>query len=486
MANSTTAEETLQFARALAGDGVDALNVGIGWHESSIPTVQHLVPSGIWVPYAGAVKTAVGDLPVIASNRLNSLQRAEEVLAARSVDFISMARPFLADSQIVAKASRRPSAISSTPASRAIKPASISRLLDVPVSCMVNPRAVPRTRVSRGRRRCRSAEAFCRHRGGTGRHGKRACLGGARTSRRAFRSARRNRRPVPNGAPHTRANAISARRSATSRTSSRRLGVEIRLNSWSKRRNVLSGFDGVVLATGVDSTARYAVEGNDMPHVVSYADVLLHGCAVGERVAIVGAGGIGVDVAHFLSFGEANVDDSTRFLFEQGLAAPPNGAILITGRKARRPDATGRRRSGKASERRRVGRSYAHCARLASRRCPTSPTNASLPAGSKCGCRTAALRTIEADTVVIAAGQERNDALLEPIRTLGVPFRVIGGAKEASELNAVRAFEDGLRAAHELARDLSLAPQLRSKAERRERQSRQRPASLLEHLRSRL
>ena len=74
-----------------------------------------------------------------------------------------------------------------------------------------------------------------------------------------------------------------------------------------------------------------------------------------------------------------------------------------------------------------------------------------------------ALRTIAADTVVIAAGQERNDALLEPIRTLGVPFRVIGGAREASELNAVRAFEDGLRAAHELARDLSLAPQLRRK-----------------------
>src|SRR5579862_3447699 len=82
MPNSTSANETLEFARALAHDGVDALNVGIGWHESAIPTVQHLVPSGLWVPYAAAVKRAVDSLPVIASNRINSLERADEVLAA--------------------------------------------------------------------------------------------------------------------------------------------------------------------------------------------------------------------------------------------------------------------------------------------------------------------------------------------------------------------------------------------------------------------
>jgi 2,4-dienoyl-CoA reductase (NADPH2) len=76
MKDSTTAEETLGFARALAIDGVDALNVGIGWHESSIPTVQQIVPSGVWIPFAAAVKRAVGELPVIASNRINSLDAA--------------------------------------------------------------------------------------------------------------------------------------------------------------------------------------------------------------------------------------------------------------------------------------------------------------------------------------------------------------------------------------------------------------------------
>ena len=106
MPNSTTSQETLTFASALADDGVDALNVGIGWHESSIPTVQQFVPAGLWVPFAAAVKAAVGELPVIASNRIISLAAAEAVLAAGSADFISMARPFLSDAAIVAKSAR--------------------------------------------------------------------------------------------------------------------------------------------------------------------------------------------------------------------------------------------------------------------------------------------------------------------------------------------------------------------------------------------
>ena len=140
MNGSTTAEQTLAFARTLASDGVDALNVGIGWHESAIPTVQHLVPSGVWIPYAAAIKSAVGNVTVIASNRINSLAAADAVLAARSADFVSMARPFLADARIVAKAAlARPELVNTC---IACNQACIDRsLLDEPVSCMVNPRA---------------------------------------------------------------------------------------------------------------------------------------------------------------------------------------------------------------------------------------------------------------------------------------------------------------------------------------------------------
>ena len=181
--------------------------------------------------------------------------------------------------------------------------------------------------------------------------------------------------------------------------------------------------------------------------------MLSNGCATGERVAIVGAGGIGADVAHFLSFGEANVDETTRFLYEQGLAAPAEGALLVTGRKRvalmRRGPTIGEG-IGKTTR-------WAVVRALRAAGVETLPNvayEAIVPGGIRVRTADGSSRTIPADTVVIAAGQERNVELLEPIRALGIPYRVVGGAREASELNAVRAFEEGLRAAHELANQL--------------------------------
>jgi 2,4-dienoyl-CoA reductase (NADPH2) len=448
MANSTTAQETLEFACALAADGVDALNVGIGWHESSIPTVQHLVPSGVWVPYAAAVKAAVGALPVIASNRLNSLARAEEVLAARSVDFISMARPFLADSRIVAKAARNESHLVNT--CIACNQACIDRsLLDEPVSCMVNPRAG---------RECEFPEASA----APAAPGRFAVIGGGPAGMESARALAALGHRVELfeaqselGGQFRMARKIPGKRDfgETIRYFTNelaRLGVAVRLNCPLDDAAALQGFDGVVLASGV-VPRRVTLVGNDLPQVVSYADVLLRDCAVGERVAIVGAGGIGVDVAHYLSFGEANVGESTRFLYEQGLAAPSDGALLVAGRKQvalMRRGATIGEGIGKTTR-------WAVLRALRAAGVETLPNvtyDAIVPSGIRVRTADGAERTIDADTVVIAAGQERNDALLAPIRALGVPFRVVGGANDASELNAVRAFDEGLRAAHELAK----------------------------------
>lgn len=452
MPNSTTPKETLVFAQALAGDGVDALNVGIGWHESSIPTVQHLVPNGIWAPYAAAVKRAVGNLPVIASNRINSLDAAEAVLRDGSVDFVSMARPFLADSQIVAKAAGARSALVNT--CIACNQACIDRsLLDEPVSCMVNPRAC------REREFCEDGVARVRRRFavvGAGPAGMESARALAALGHRVelleaqeeiggqFRMARR----IPGKRDFGETIRYFTNELA-------RLGVAVRLRCRLDDAAALRAFDGIVLATGV-VPRRVALAGADLPHVVSYADVLLHGCAVGDRVAIVGAGGIGVDVAHYLSFGEANVDDTTRFLYEQGLAAPHDGALLIAGRK----QVALMRRGSPIGEG--IGKTTRWAVVRALRAAGVETLRnvtyeAIVPGGIRVRTVDGAARTIEADTVVIAAGQERNDALLPAIRALGVPYRVVGGAKEAGELNAVRAFDDGLRAAHELARAFSYA-----------------------------
>ncbi len=447
MANSTTPHETLVFARTLAADGVDALNVGIGWHESSTPTVQHLVPSGVWVRYAAAVKAAVGDLPVIASNRVNSLVAAEEVLAAGSVDFVSMARPFLADAEIVAKAARGQGHLVNT--CIACNQACIDRsVLDEPVSCMVNPRAAREREFPEG---------------GAPAPGRFAVVGGGPAGMESARALAALGHRVELfetqselGGQFRMARRIPGKRDfgETIRYFTNelaRLHVVVRLNCRLTDTEPLQGFDGVVLATGV-VPRKVALAGSDLPHVVTYADVLLSDCPVGERVAIVGAGGIGVDVAHYLSFGKSNADESTRFLYEQGLAAPPDGALLVSRRKA----VALMRRGHTIGER--IGKTTRWAVLRALRAAGVETLanvdyDAVVPGGIRVRTADGQARTIEADSIVIAAGQERNDALLEPIRRLRIPFRVVGGAKDATELNAVRAFEEGLRAAHELDRE---------------------------------
>lgn len=450
MPRSTSSEETLEFARTLARDGVDALNVGIGWHESAIPTVQHLVPSGIWVPYAAAVKSAVGSLPVIASNRINSLERADEVLAAGSVDFISMARPFLADSQIVAKAARNESGLVNT--CIACNQACIDRsLLDEPVSCMVNPRAGRELAfVENGVAPKRRALFAVIGGGPAGMESARALaalghfvelfeaqdeLGGQ------FRMARK----IPGKSDFGETIRYFTNELA-------RLRVAVRLGSRVEDAAMLRGFDAVVVATGV-MPRNVTLAGADLPHVASYADVLLNDAPVGDRVAIVGAGGIGVDVAHYLSFGKVTADESTRFLYEQGLAAPSDGALVVDGRR----QVAVMRRGAPIGDH--IGKTTRWAVLRALRAAgvetlPNVTYEAIVPHGVRV--RTAGgERTIEAETVIIAAGQERNDGLLAPIRALGIPYRVVGGARDAGELNAVRAFDDGLRAAHELATSFS-------------------------------
>jgi 2,4-dienoyl-CoA reductase (NADPH2) len=461
MADSTSPQETLAFARALADDGVDALNVGIGWHESAIPTVQHLVPSGIWVRYAAAVKAAVGKLPVIASNRINSLAAADAVLAAGSVDFISMARPFLADAQIVAKAARGQTDLVNT--CIACNQACIDRsLLDAPVSCMVNPRAGRELDFPERPAAPRVVGRF-------------AVIGGGPAGMESARALAElgHRVELFEAADELGGQFRMARRIPGKRdfgetiryftNELQRLGVALRLNTRVTDVSGLRDWDGVVLATGVIPRG-VAIPGNDLPHVVSYADVLLRDCSVGDRVAIIGAGGIGVDVAHFLGFGEAAVDESTRFLYEQGLAAPADGALLVTGRK----NIALMRRGRTIGEG--IGKTTRWAVLLALRLAgvETFP-NVSYVAIDAGGVRVrdadGNAKTIAADTVIVAAGQERNDALLEPVRALRIPFRVVGGAKDASELNAVRAFDEGLRAAYELARCFNSSADARLKAE---------------------
>jgi len=424
MDGGTPADEVAGLARALALAGADALNVGVGWHEARVPTVQAVVPPGAWVPVAEAVKAAVkaaggaaGRVPVMASNRINRLELAESILAGTDLDFVSMARPWLADAELLARARK------GLPVNVCIgcNQACIDRsLVDEAVSCMVNPRAgreleLPAPSVIRpARRRLRAAVL------GGGPAGLQAAhqlvlaghevdlyeagdeLGGQ------FRLARRVPGKEDYGATITYFAAELAR-----------LGVAVHLGRPIDDGDIdlLAGYDGVVVATGVRPRPL------PLPGALAYPDAFVPG-ALGRRVAIVGGGGIAVDLAH--------------------LAAAEGRAVTILQRGTR----TG------AS----IGRStrWAVLAELRSHRVAIE-TGVVARAVEPGGVRIAALdggdeRLVEADTVVVAAGQVHDGTTPALVSKAGVWWRAVGGARDVAGLDAVRAFAEGLDAAVELSR----------------------------------
>ncbi len=410
MPGSTTLEEVLAFAAELAGAGVDALNIGVGWHESPAPTVQGAVAEGAFFPRAEEIKAAVGELPVIAGNRIASMETAERLLRDTEVDLVSMARPFLADAELVGRArDGRP-----VNPCIACNQACIDRsIYDLRVSCMVNPRAGRETEpVPAG-----SSRRIAVIGGGpAGMEAARALAGlGAQVvlfeADDELGGQFRLARLVPGKEMFD-----GTIRYFTAELD--RLGVDVRLGRRLGEGDAdeLAGFDGAVLATGV-RPREVDVPGRDLPHVVPYARALVDGVP-GDAVAIVGAGGIGVDVAH-------------RLAHEGG------------------PAITLMRRGGRIGEG--IGRSTRWVALDALRRAGVRTLTgveyvAIEPGGLRIGDE-----TIPADSVVIAAGQEREDALAGLLERLGLEHVVVGGARHAGELDAVRAFAEGREAALALA-----------------------------------
>ncbi|MGH8151570.1 MAG: FAD-dependent oxidoreductase [Rhodanobacteraceae bacterium] len=457
MDGSSSATEHDALAAALVAAGADAVNVGIGWHESRTPTVQSLVPHGTWIETAARIRRALRDsgsnVPVIGSNRVNSLAQAEAFLAAGDVDMVSMARPFLADPGILAKSRSGRSAFVNT--CIGCNQACIDRSFGSErVSCLVNPRAgnelefptpappparphpAPRVAViGAGPAGMQAAATLAGHGIEVDLFETEPEIGGQ------FRLARR----VPGKADYGETIRYFAHELD-------RLGVRLRTSTTADAA-MLGSYAHVIVASGV-VPRRVSIPGADLPHVMSYRQAFADVDAVGSRVAVMGAGGIGVDLAEFLVNPDGGgLDDAAarrRFAEDHGL--PP---YRDAKRRAPRRQVTIMRRSG------RIGAGIGPSTRwavVASIRGAGVATLTGveyrritregiwiIPPDDTAGQR--AERLIPADTVIIAAGQVPNTELAEGLQRAGIPCTAIGGALDAAGLTAVRAFEQGLRAA---------------------------------------
>ncbi len=440
-------DEIIELATEVEAAGATIINTGIGWHEARIPTIVTSVPNSAFVDITQAVSEHV-NIPVMASNRINMPESAEQILVDTDISLISMARPLLADPDWVNKA--RVGAADEINTCIACNQACLDHVfVHKTVSCLLNPRAGHETKLLLGPTR----------------HAKRVAVVGAGPAglATAVTAAQRGHRvTLFESRSHIGGQFDLARRipgkeefSETVRYFTRMLdkhGVDVRLDTHADVGELL-GYDEVVLATGVAPRIP-DIPGIDHPMVLSYAEAITDK-PVGKSVAVIGAGGIGFDISEFLTTDHSPTLNIKEWKAEWGALSPHEAAPGARGALTTPVPAPAARevyllQRTKGAQGRKLGKTtgWVHRASLRAKgvhqlsgvnyeRIDDSGLHISFGSDHS-GCR-----LLEVDNVVICAGQEPVRDLEDGLRARGITPHVVGGAAVAAELDAKRAIRQG-------------------------------------------
>lgn len=449
--NGSTWDEVVQLAQWLEQAGVSILNTGIGWHEARVPTIATSVPRGAFAWVTEKLKQSVS-VPLIATNRINTPEIGEQIIASGQADMVSMARPFLADPEFVNKAAANTPELINT--CIGCNQACLDHTFSLKrATCLVNPRACYETEIN-----------FL-----PTANKKRIAVMGAGPAGMAFSvyAAMRGHHVVlfeaksEVGGQFNLARKIPGKEefNETIRYFINQIKlhkVELRLNT-RLDASVLATekFDEVVIASGV-VPRDLVLPGFDDPRVVDYQKVLSGEVTVGNTVALIGAGGIGFDMAHFLCERQSSTLDPDKWLQQWGIDKTYQHAGGLTEPHSDNTDHRKvfllQRKTSKMGKS--LGKTTGWIHRLVLKQHDVKmKTGVSYDKFDEAGLHIRVGETAEVlavDNVVLCAGQESNRTLVDEMKATGLPVHLIGGVDVAAELDAKRAIRQGAELAMRL------------------------------------
>ena len=440
--DGSTFDEVVELGRRVEAAGTDIINTGIGWHEARVPTIATSVPRGAYTWITERLKKELS-VPLVAVNRINTPEVAERIIADGQADMVSLARPMLADADFVAKAAAGvPEEINTC---IGCNQACLDHTFSLKItSCLVNPRACHETELVLSPTKTRKNVAVV----GAGPAGLAFSVSAASIGHSVtlFDAA------AEIGGQLNMARRVPGKEEFDEtlryyRVQLDKHGVDVRLNTPVTAVD-LAGYDEVVIATGVTPrTPR--IPGVDHPSVVGYVDVLRGGAEVGEKVAIIGAGGIGFDVAEFLTDTGEEASQAPEVFFRQwgvdldyeergGLRAPeriaPPRKVHLLQRKTSKVGKDLGKTTGWIHRLELRHRGVEMIAGAEYRRIDDEGLHLTVDGED---------RVLDVDTIVLCAGQDPRRDLADALITAGRTVHVIGGADVAAELDAKRAIKQG-------------------------------------------